>query len=636
MLPDPLLLVADAIPDLQAGGGGSFGTGGGGGGGFSGGGHSGGGGGGGLIYLLLRLVIEAPLIGVPLLILVVYLALRGGRGVRRGNQDRILRRSGARVVRHRSAAWAAEVRAADPDFEEAAFLARARAAFERAQESWCAQDLAPIAHFVTDGVLERFSLQIEEQREDRWRQGMEGLELRDGRLVHFVRGRRFETLTVRVDFRADIHRVDLVTGEPIPGSRIPREHFAECWSFVRRRGARTRTEDGLLEGHCPNCGAPLALNQSARCGSCEALVKSGEFDWVLAEITQASEWRPEEEAEVAGVEAYSGADPGFSVQLLEDRASVAFWRQVSADRKGSVEPLVRVADPAYCEAFAQEQEALVGGDRYYTAENAVGAVRTLGVLRGEEHDRAVVEVLSDGRRARIDGEGRHQIETTRRLQRRLFVFRRDAGRTTPIDESFSSARCRTCGAQDLGGTDPRCPYCESPRSGDGSTWLLHEVLVDHTAGARELRAELDATLRSEGARERTSRSGSALSRVASADLVTWAASLVRVDGQLDPRERVALVALAERSDISAARLEELRDGEGGDGSVVPVPRDTFEAREWLQALLELALADGTIRGPEQRFLRRAAAALGIGRIELDRLLARIRAERVREARRAGS
>jgi tellurite resistance protein len=636
MDPSSPLSLLDPLLDLQAGGGGSFGSGGsggGGGGGFYGGGS---GGGGGLIYALIRLVVEVPVVGIPLLVLVVVVTVSGGRRAQRGRQARLIRGEGARVVRRRSQAWGASVREADPDFDEAAFLGRVKQAFERAQRSWCDQDLGAIQHFVTDGVYERFSLQIEEQKEDHWRQGMDGLAVGEPRLVHFARGRRFETITARIEFRADIHRVHLVTGEQLPGSRIPRERFAECWTFVRRRGARSRGEDGLLEGRCPNCGAPLELNQSARCGSCEAFVRSGEFDWVLSEITQASEWRPEDEEDVPGVEAYSGRDPGFSIQLLEDRASVAFWRKVSADRKGSVEPLVRVADEPYCEAFAMELEALAGGDRYYTAENAVGAVRTLGVLPGEERDRAVVEVLSDGRRARVDGEGRHQIETTRRLQRRLFVFHRPAGEATRIDESFSTARCRTCGAHDLGGTDPRCPYCGSPRSGDRATWLLHEVVVDHTADARELRAELAAQAGARPTAEAPAGPGRALARVSSADLVTWAASLVQVDGRLDPRERAALTGLAERAEVSPARLDELRDGEGVDGSTVPVPRDTFEAREWLRALLELALVDGSISGAEQRFLRRAAEALGVGRAELDRLLGRVRSELAGEARAARS
>jgi len=629
--------------DVQAGGGGSFGGGGssGGGGGFSGGG-GGGGGFGFLIYLLIRLVVEHPLIGIPLVLVVLFVMHKGSRKGWARHQSNVIRGASGASVANRSKAWAAEVRAADPEFDEAAFLARVRTAFDKAQSSWCAQDLGPIQHFVTDGVYERFSLQIEEQREDHWRQGMEGVQVVGSRLVHFDGGRVFDTVTVRIEFSADIHRIHLETGKRIPGSQLPRNHFAECWSFVRRKGAKSRTEAGLIEGQCPNCGAPLEMNQNARCASCEAYVKSGAFDWVLAEITQASEWRPEREESLPGVVAYAAEDPGISVQLLEDRTSVAFWRKASADRKGSVEPLMRIADGDFTAGFTMNLEALQGGDRFYVAENAVGSVRTLGLLAGDTDDRAVVEVLSDGRRARIDDKGRHQIETARHLQRALYVFGRPAGQKTRVEESFSTAHCRSCGARDLGGTDPLCPYCEAPRSGDASAWSLREIVIDRTADAQDLRAELAAVARGAAPdvperldvpNDLTRRPGSALARVSSADLVAWAASLVQVDGRQDPRQRQALATLAERADLSDARLEELLH-EGGDQSSIPEPRDTFEARLWLKALIELAFSDGEVSKAERRFLRRASEGFGVGRIEFETLLKRVRADLYREARQA--
>ena len=70
----------------------------------------------------------------------------------------------------------------------------------------------------------------------------------------------------------------LDTGKRIPGSKLPRDSFTEMWSFLRRRGAKTPSGEGRIEGKCPNCGAPLSMEQSARCGTCECLARSGQFD----------------------------------------------------------------------------------------------------------------------------------------------------------------------------------------------------------------------------------------------------------------------------------------------------------------------------------------------------------------------
>ena len=60
------------------------------------------------------------------------------------------------------------------------------------------------------------------------------------------------------------------------------ESFVEIWSFIRRRGVTSTPGDrGLFEGNCPNCGASLELNQLGACASCEAVLRNGEYDWVL-------------------------------------------------------------------------------------------------------------------------------------------------------------------------------------------------------------------------------------------------------------------------------------------------------------------------------------------------------------------
>ena len=35
---------------------------------------------------------------------------------------------------------------------------------------------------------------------------------------------------------------------------------------------------------CPNCGAPLDLNATAKCQYCGAVIQSADFDWVLKTI----------------------------------------------------------------------------------------------------------------------------------------------------------------------------------------------------------------------------------------------------------------------------------------------------------------------------------------------------------------
>ena len=81
--------------------------------------------------------------------------------------------------------------------------------------------------------------------------------------------------------------MDERTGKVIFGSREP-SSFTEFWTFQRARGTRT-TGRSVLDRVCPNCGAPLDMNQIGECKYCQAAVTSGRFDWVLSRIEQEDE-----------------------------------------------------------------------------------------------------------------------------------------------------------------------------------------------------------------------------------------------------------------------------------------------------------------------------------------------------------
>ena len=114
---------------------------------------------------------------------------------------------------------------------------------------------------------------------------------------------------------------------------------------------------------CPNCGAEVEINQTAKCTSCDSLLRSGQHDWVLCEITQACEWKVAEEREIPGVAAYrEDHDPGFNFQHLEDRASVVFWRRAMADRTGDAASLAKMATAEFCDNYAERLKPQ-SGDR---------------------------------------------------------------------------------------------------------------------------------------------------------------------------------------------------------------------------------------------------------------------------------
>lgn len=606
---------------VQAGGGGSFSGGGGGGSSFGGG--SGGGSDGWIFFYLIELVFRAPLIGIPLLVLVLYVMAKSGGLANQQRKGRAIGRA-SQALRNRQVpvSWSGLL-ASDPEFQPERLVERVSSAFYRAQAGWCNQDLTDVEPFLSDGVHERFSLQIAGQRTEGWRQSMGHTKHDTISFLQVESDANYDSVTLRIPFRSLISKESLLTGKPLPGSTIEKTQFVECWTFVRRVGAKTRTTKGLMEGMCPNCGADLAMNRASVCKTCGCYAKSGEFDWVLTEISQESVWQPTSRTTVPGFAACQEGDPGLSLELLEDKASVAFWRMCAADQAQSVEPLLRIGTPKFCADYEQRFEQRKTSTWQYKADCAVGSIQTLGILPDDEQHIALVEVHWDGVRVAVDQEGRHIKRRERHLQRTVLLFTRNADATSDLRTTFTTGSCPNCGARDQGGIDPICPYCEAPRAEGKSSWQLGGAEYRTSPKVQKLLARLP----------RLAARKEPVGTLSPRTLLTWAISLAQADGQVTPKELAGLQNIAKRAGVDTEILDAML--RSGSTDVEPEhPRDPSQARDWLASLIRLALADGVLVGQEQQFLKRAATHLKIQSSEFKSMLKKQRDDLYLQAKRA--
>src|SRR5438552_4094825 len=138
---------------------------GGGGGGF-GGGHGGGGGGdgGALFQLFFWLLFYHPVFGVPVTLIILAFLVYGYRNGSNAYQSSVIRRGTDLIDANQRAAMLDQLRQADPRFDVDRFAARVAAAFATIQSAWSSQNLQSVRPFLSDGVHERFTLQIDEQK----------------------------------------------------------------------------------------------------------------------------------------------------------------------------------------------------------------------------------------------------------------------------------------------------------------------------------------------------------------------------------------------------------------------------------------------------------------------------------------
>ncbi|BCX48027.1 import inner membrane translocase subunit Tim44 [Haloferula helveola] len=641
------LAVLIGIGELQAraGGGGGF-SGGGGGGGFSGGGgggFSGGGGGDGdgdlgiLIYLLFRLCVEHPFIGIPLVAVLgwafFFYGKKGYNGSVGYHQGSVIRKGRAMQEQRMREVALGNLRERDPGFDEGAFCRRVGLAFLKIQNAWCAHDLRQVEAFISDGVDERFSLQIQEQQEEGWRDHMENIQIHRTRIVQVKSDSVYDVITVELHCSAVDYRVNLRTGMKTSGSSAD-SSFTEYWSFIRRPDAKTLAAGGLIEGQCPNCGSPLELNESAQCGSCLSLVKSGAYDWVLAEITQASEWVATEDVAYPGLPAMMKKDPGFSFQALEDKTSVMFWRLMASYRSGKSDPIRKMATDACVERLAGELAADAQGNRSYPGDCAVGGVESLGVIPGDDGDRALVKVRWSGSMHRQTANGERTRAGAKLIHTDIFVLLRGGQTKTNIERGLQASHCPNCGGSVSSSAATACEYCGTVINDGALDWVLEYRAGPYDPWIKSLREAMAAQPRG-AAGEGVAAVAPGLDGVehhGGLTLAAWLVNVMMADGQVDPKEQRVLEGYGKRAGLRPEEIESLITS-AHDGTLeLESPDDEGEIRAWLTEMAAMALADGRVSREENRALVLLGGKLGYGPVDISQLINRTRTQLYRQSR----
>ena len=287
------LLTSPLLAFARAGGGQSFG---GGGGGFGGGGSFGGGGGFGGGGLLLPFLFFGGGGGGFFFFLFILFAL--WQVYRRMSFRNPMQASNfgpayAPMAQMRSTVTEdlAALQAKDPNFNQQMFLDRAQAAFFALQKSWMDRNLEPARVYMSDGIYHRWKTQIDAMIAAHKKNMLDNLVIGGVHIVKVQTDPNFDTITVRSDASAADYEVDDTTANKVIYGSRQSQNFTEYWTFIRSGVARTKAGQGAEVTQCPNCGAPLSINESGVCSYCKATVTSGQFGWVLDNITQASEWQ---------------------------------------------------------------------------------------------------------------------------------------------------------------------------------------------------------------------------------------------------------------------------------------------------------------------------------------------------------
>jgi predicted lipid-binding transport protein (Tim44 family) len=181
-------------------------------------------------------------------------------------------------------AGVAEIVAHDPTFSEPAFLSQAEQAFLLVQRALGEQRPEVARRVMADVLFQELRGEVEERKAKGWRLHIDNLGISRSFVKAANSDAAYDTIVVGIISTSARYDTD-ASGAVVQGTATPRT-LVEDWTFQRSAQAQTKVGGGTLSAQCPNCSAPLEVDETGSCQYCRRAVMGGAYDWVLVRVEQ--------------------------------------------------------------------------------------------------------------------------------------------------------------------------------------------------------------------------------------------------------------------------------------------------------------------------------------------------------------
>ncbi len=177
-----------------------------------------------------------------------------------------------------------EYNSVDPNFSQPDFCEELSNMYVRFQNAWQNKKLDDVRPCLSDAFYAQVDRQLDAYRKNRQTNRIERISVLGVDPVGWKQENGNDVMVCRLRTRIVDYVVDDSTGNIVRGSNTAEKFMTYEWTLIRTSGRVTGQDAGTNASSCPNCGAPLDLNKSAKCEYCGSIIETDNFDWVLSGI----------------------------------------------------------------------------------------------------------------------------------------------------------------------------------------------------------------------------------------------------------------------------------------------------------------------------------------------------------------
>ncbi|MFN8236629.1 MAG: TIM44-like domain-containing protein [Chitinophagales bacterium] len=457
----------------------AFASAGGGGGGHSGGGDGGGGDGGAIIYLvyyLLRAIFMLPFpLNIIVLALVILVVYKIAKGYAASSGLNYLPNASSGTLVNKADKLPDDFTQKNPEFNTDNFKSKVRTAFVDIQNAWMQQDLSKVRKWISDGVYQRFNTQFIMMKAIEQVNEMHSIQIRNVFIDDVETDGVYDIIHAGIQYSMYDAFVSKKYTQLNDGGPL---NATEYWSFIKKSGVKEK--DLYHTTNCPNCGGNLPDDggETARCPYCSTITYLGDYDWILAEITQPDDYfnsnaKYEKQGKFSKkIREQIGENQDFSLQLLEDKASNGYMQMMTAQVLKKPEITRRfVSDQLYTKMEEQirAQPSFVFNRLY------LNHVTSFDYFRKENKDHIVVALKRSSQRI-TTVNNKPSFEMSILSYDEVLILSRDINAGKPQGSLYAHS-CPNCGAPVKDTIEINCTYCRATLNSTKYEWIISDWMT---------------------------------------------------------------------------------------------------------------------------------------------------------------
>ena len=174
-----------------------------------------------------------------------------------------------------------EYAALDPNFSVSDMQEKLSNIYVQMQNGCTARNIESLRPYFTDALYQQFDRQIKSLIASHRINRVDRIAVLDVVLRGWFQEGGDDHLVALLKTRITDYIVDEDTGKVISGSDTAEKFMTYEWDLSRPTGTVTEQAGEVTERHCPNCGAPLSVNESAKCPYCDTVLTFQDHDWTI-------------------------------------------------------------------------------------------------------------------------------------------------------------------------------------------------------------------------------------------------------------------------------------------------------------------------------------------------------------------